>query len=147
VAAPIVTNLVRFGYHAQPTTLVASFSQALDPTAANNVGNYGLTSAGPDGRFGTRDDRNIALASAAYNAQANTVTLVPVQKNIPLRQLYRLGINGTPTAGLQNSGGMFLGGQGVGAPGTNFVQIFSGKILAGPNLMLKAGKSKAAAKV
>ena len=144
VAAPIVTKLVRFGYHAQPTTLVASFSQTLDASAASNVGNYVLTSAGADGRFGTRDDKNIKLASAIYNAGANTVTLGLVQKNIPLRQLYRLAITGTPTSGLQNTGGVFLGGQGIGAPGTNYVQIFSGKILAGPNLLLKSSKGKSA---
>ena len=142
VAAPVVTKLVRYGYHAQPTTLVASFSQTLDASAASNVGNYLLTSAGVDGRFGTRDDKNIRLASAIYNAGANTVTLGLVQKNIPLRQLYRLAITGTPTAGLQNTGGTFLGGQGIGAPGTNYVQIFNGKILAGPNLLLKNSKVK-----
>jgi hypothetical protein len=142
VAAPIVTSLKRYGYHAQPTTLVATFSQTLDAAAAGNVGNYVLTSAGADGRFGTRDDRNIALASAGYNAQAKTVTLGLVQKNIPLRQLYRLAITGTPTAGLQNTGGTFLGGQGIGAPGTNYIQIFNGKILAGPNLLLKNSKVK-----
>jgi hypothetical protein len=142
VAAPIVTSLKRYGYHAQPTTLVATFSQTLDAAAAGNVGNYVLTSAGADGRFGTRDDRNIALASASYNAQAKTVTLGLVQKNIPLRHLYRLSINGTPTSGLQNTGGMFLGGQGVGAPGTNYVQIFSGKILAGPNNLLNSKSKK-----
>jgi len=142
VAAPIVTSLKRYGYHAQPTTLVATFSQTLDAAAAGNVGNYVLTSAGADGRFGTRDDRNIALASAGYNAQAKTVTLGLVQKNIPLKHLYRLSINGTPTAGLQNTGGTFLGGQGVGAPGTNYVQIFSGKILAGPNNLLNSKSKK-----
>ena len=84
------------------------------------------------------------MASAIYNAGANTVTLGLVQKNIPLRQLYRLAITGTPTAGLQNPGGTFLGGQGVGAPGTNYVQIFSGKILAGPNQLLKSSKGKSA---
>ncbi|MEI7922341.1 MAG: FG-GAP-like repeat-containing protein [Planctomycetota bacterium] len=142
VAAPVVTKLVRYGYHAQPTTLVASFSQSLDASAASNVGNYVLTSAGADGRFGTRDDKNVPLASAIYNAGANTVTLGLVQKNIPLRQLYRLAITGTPTSGLQNTGGTFLGGQGIGAPGTNYVQIFNGKILAGPNLLLKNSKVK-----
>lgn len=144
VAAPIVTKLVRYGYHAQPTTLVASFSQTLNASAASNLDNYVLTSAGADGRFGTRDDKNIKLASAIYNAGANTVTLGLVQKNIPLRQLYRLAITGTPTSGLQNTGGVFLGGQGIGAPGTNYVQIFSGKILAGPNLLLKSSKGKSA---
>ncbi|MFM8724809.1 MAG: hypothetical protein ACKON9_06760, partial [Planctomycetaceae bacterium] len=140
VAAPVVTNLARYGYHAQPTTLVASFSQPLDATAAGNVANYMLVSAGADGRFGTRDDKNIPLASASYNTASNSVTLRLVQKNIPLRHVYALSINGTPTAGLQNGQGVYLGGQGVGAPGTNYVQIFSGKILAGPNNLMKTTK-------
>ena len=137
VAAPIVTSLVRYGYHAQPTTLVASFSQPMNATSADNVANYMLVSAGADGRFGTKDDKNIALASASYNAGSNSVTLRLVQKNIPLRHIYALSINGTPTSGLQNTGGGYLGGQGVGAPGTNYTQIFSGKILAGPSLLAK----------
>ncbi|MFM7130677.1 MAG: FG-GAP-like repeat-containing protein [bacterium] len=139
-AAPIVTGLKRYGYHAQSTTLVASFSQPMLPASANDVANYVLVSAGADGRFGTRDDKNIPLASASYNTASNSVTLRLVQKNIPLRHVYALSINGTPTAGLQNTGGVFLGGQGVGAPGTNYVQIFSGKILAGPNNLMKTTK-------
>ena len=139
-AAPVVTNLVRYGYHAQPTTLVATFSQPLDAASASNVANYVLTSAGADGRFGTKDDKNIALASASYNAGSNSVTLRLVQKNIPLRHVYALSINGTPISGLQNTGGVYLGGQGVGAPGTNFTQIFSGKILAGPNNLMNSAR-------
>ncbi len=103
-----------------------------------------LASAGADGRFGTKVDKNMPLASARYNATANSVTLRLVQKNIPLLHIYDLSINGTSTSGLQNPGGTFLGGQGVGAPGTNYVQIFSGKILAGPNQLLKSSKGKSA---
>ena len=142
-AAPVVTNLVRYGYHAQPTTLVATFSQPMNATSADNVANYVLTSAGADGRFGTKDDKKIALASASYNAGSNSVTLRLVQKNIPLRHVYALSVNGNPTAGLQNTGGVYLGGQGVGAPGTNFMQIFSGKILAGPNNLMNPAKKVA----
>ena len=42
VAAPTVQNLQRFGFHAQPTTFVLTFSTALDPATAQNVANYRL---------------------------------------------------------------------------------------------------------
>jgi hypothetical protein len=143
-AAPVVTGLARHGYHNQPTILVIAFSQDMDPQSAQNIGNYMLTAAGRDGRFGTRDDRNIPLASVAYDAAARTATLAPVPRSLPLQQLYRLTILGSPTTGLKNTTGVFLGGLGVGAPGTNAV-MFSGKeILAGPNRPSRAARTRTA---
>ena len=114
VAAPIVTKLVRYGYHVQPTTLVASFSRFKRRQLRSDIGWCGWPSW-----HTRRQEHSDASALPA-------------------------GHHGTPTSGLQNTGGVFLGGQGVGAPGTNFVQIFSGKILAGPNLLLKSSKVKSA---
>jgi hypothetical protein len=136
-AAPVVTDLARYGYHQQPTAIVVAFSQDMDSQAASLRSNYVLISPGRDGRFGTRDDRRIALASAIYDAATRTVTLTLVQTRLPLRQTCRLTVIGTPVTGLCNTTGVFLGGQGVGAPGTNFLRVFTGKqILAGPSRML-----------
>ena len=66
-AAPVVTSLVRYGYHNQPTILVAAFSQDMNAQSASNLANYVLTTAGRDGSFGTRDDVRIALRSAVYD--------------------------------------------------------------------------------
>ena len=38
-ASPTVVSLVRFGFHAQQTSLVLTFSTALNPTSAQNVNN------------------------------------------------------------------------------------------------------------
>jgi|GEM_PF-5844838 len=132
-AAPVVTRVSRYGYHAQPTVFVVSFSQPMDSRSASSLANYSLVMAGHDGVFGTRDDRNVALRSASYDSATNAVTLIPGQMNLPLHRQYRLTIDGQPNDGLRNVSGTYLGGQGVGAPGTNFVTTFGQEILAGPS--------------
>lgn len=143
-AAPTVTNLARYGYHNQPTVLVLAFSQGMNVASASNVKNYTLVSTGHDGIFGTRDDKSIALASAVYSTSQQAVTLASVLRNYPLRQKYRLTINGTPTSGLKSEIGTFLGGMGPGAAGTNYVRVFGPEVLAGPYSAAKAAAVKAA---
>jgi len=128
-AAPVVTSLVRYGYHNQPTSLVVAFSQDMNAQSASNLANYLLTTAGRDGRFGTRDDVRIALRSAVYDTVTHVVTLTPMARTIPLHRPYRLTVNGTPTQGLSSTTGIFLGGQGVASPGTNYVQVFGSEVL------------------
>ncbi|MDG3005035.1 FG-GAP-like repeat-containing protein [Paludisphaera mucosa] len=127
--APIVTSLARHGVHNQKTTLVVAFSQDMNPQSASSLANYVLTTAGRDGRFGTRDDVTVALASAVYDATARTVTLSPVARTLPLCRPYRLTIIGTPTQGLSSTAGTYLGGQGVASPGTNYVRVFGTEVL------------------
>jgi hypothetical protein len=45
--------------------------------------------AGRDKKFGARDDKRVALASATYDASAHTVTLIPNQafNTMQLQQL------------------------------------------------------------
>ena len=136
-AAPVVTNLARYGYHGQPTFFVVSYSQAMEPKSAANTSNYQLVMAGRDGIFGTRDDLRVAIKRVAYNSANQSSLIEPVQRALPLHQKYRLTIIGTPTAGVQNEAGTFLGGQGVGAPGTNYVTTFDSKALAGPSLLME----------
>ena len=120
-AAPTVVSLVRFGFHMQPTSLVLTFSTALDPTSAQNVNNYQiLTSQGVA----------IPVSSAVYDASALTVTLSPSQL-LSIHQSYQLTVIGVPPGGLQSAAGVPLAGTN-GTPGTNFVEAFSGDILAGP---------------
>jgi hypothetical protein len=137
-AAPVVTRVGRYGYHAQPTVFVVTYSQPMTEQSATNLSNYSLVMAGRDGIFGTRDDRNVPLRSAVYDAQTNGVTLIPMQRNVPLHQKYQLTIVSQPTTGVQNTSGVFLGGQGAGAPGTNFVTSFGREILSGPSVELMA---------
>jgi hypothetical protein len=123
VIAPTVTNLQRFGFHAQPTSFVISFSQAMDPTRAQNVANYRIVPVG-----GTRP---IKITRAVYDAATNTVTLFP-RNRVTLFRQFTLTINGTAPDGLTNASGVLLDGAGNGVPGSNYVQTFGRDILAGP---------------
>jgi Bacterial Ig domain len=91
---PCVTALRRFGFHAQPTFLVASFDAALDAAAAANPNNYRLVDLGPYRRLGTRDDRARSVRSASYDAATRTVTLAPRNSRLVCRRQYELRIAG-----------------------------------------------------
>ena len=62
-ASPTVTSVSRFGFHMHPTSVVLTFSAALDPARAEDVNNYQFVTMGGRGRNGnlvghvTRDPR------------------------------------------------------------------------------------------
>ena len=66
VTAPTVASLVRFGFHMQQTSLVLTFSTALNPTPAQNVNNYQIL---------TMNGTAIPISSAVYDPANLTVTL------------------------------------------------------------------------
>ncbi len=121
-AAPTVVSLVRYGFHMQPTSLVLTFSTALDPASAQNVANYQIMSS---------EGTLIPVSSAVYNASAMTVTLSPSQL-LNIHDVYQLTVNGMPPNGLTSSTGVALDGAGNGTSGTNYVTTISGQNLAGP---------------
>ncbi|WP_406696167.1 hypothetical protein V5E97_34780 [Singulisphaera sp. Ch08] len=133
VEPPTVTSIKRFGFHAQQTELVLTFSTDLDPDRASNASNYLLTLIGPRGRLGPR----IPFASLDYSPVTDAVTLHPVTR-LPLRQRYRLVVNGMAPNGLTSTSGMFLDGLGNGKPGSNYTRVFGVGILAGPNPRIRA---------
>jgi hypothetical protein len=57
--------------------IIIHFNGALADSQAANRNNYRLVSSGMDGRFGTWDDRRIALRSVVYDADAQSVILRP----------------------------------------------------------------------
>jgi hypothetical protein len=122
-AAPTVVSLLRFGFHAQQTSLVLTFSTALAAGPAQDVNNYQIM---------TENGTVIPVTSAVYDPTALTVTLSPAQR-LNLQSFYQLTVTGTTPGGLTSSTGVPLDGAGNGTPGTNFVKMFSGGILAGPN--------------
>ena len=126
---PTVTTLQRFGFHAQPTELVLTFSSAMDLTPAQVSLNYTLNPIGSNGHLGSR----IPIASAVYAPLSHTVTL-RFAKPVYLFRHYRLVVNGMPLAGLSSTSGVFLDGQGKGVPGTNYVKVFGRSILAGRSI-------------
>ncbi len=108
---PHVTNVQRFGFHAQPTTLVLRFNEALDPTRAQNVDNYRIV--GPNGV-------PVAITSAVYDATADTVTLFP-KTRLDLHKIYTLTVNGTGPQGVSDPVGNLLDGANNSLPGSDFV--------------------------
>jgi photosystem II stability/assembly factor-like uncharacterized protein len=126
---PTVANLQRFGYHAQPTSIVLTFSEPMDSDRAETLGNYTLVAPGQ----GHGRGRVIPLVSATYDSTAQTVTLVPNQL-LDLHRVYRLTVNGTAPTGLTNTSGVLLDGNGDGKPGGNYVAILRGFGLDEPKL-------------
>jgi large repetitive protein len=122
VAAPTVVSLARFGFHMQQTTLVLTFSSALDATPAEDVNNYQILATG---------GVVIPVSAAVYDPATLTVTLFPAHR-LNLHVFYQLTVNGTTPSGLTGATGVPLDGLGNGTSGTNFVRTFSGGILAGP---------------
>jgi uncharacterized repeat protein (TIGR01451 family) len=136
---PTVVSLQRFGYHAQSTILVLTFSEPLDAARAQDLANYHLTLIAHGGHLRLP----LRLTSAVYNATADTVTLHPA-KLLPLRFKYELVVNGSTPTGVSSSSGVLLDGVGNGVPGSDFVRVFGSGFLAGPNRALRTGPIRAA---
>jgi hypothetical protein len=122
-APPTVLGLRREGFHRLPTSLVLTFSEDMNPGPAQAVSNYRLVAPGRDRRFGTRDDRSIAISSATYSPRSRTVTLAPRQR-LNLHAVYQLTVNAGP-GGLTSTAGIPLAGKSD-QPGTDFVAVFQG---------------------
>ena len=121
---PTVLGLKRFGFHSQPTTLQLTFDKPLDPTTAQDVGNYRIT--GPSGS-------RVRIASVSYDPIALTVTISP-RGRLDLHHTYRLTVVGTPPTGVTDTAGNLLDGALTGHPGSNFVTTLTARNLvpAGP---------------
>jgi CSLREA domain-containing protein len=107
---PTVVSLDRFGIHMQPTVLVLTFNDGLDPTSARDMSNYKI--AGPDGR-------TVGISSVTFDPVANTVTIRPSEK-INLHHTYELTVFGTSVGGVKDAQGVYLDGANNGHPGSNY---------------------------
>jgi hypothetical protein len=127
---PTVTSLKRYGYHAQPTVLVLSFSEALDPATAEDVANYQIVTIDGPGRGGARAGHRTAVSQAVYDPGTQTVTLYPAER-LDVHNFYRLTVVGTGQSGVSDLSGRLLDGLGNGAPGSNYQAVISRAALAG----------------
>ena len=100
-----VESVKRYGIHMQPTVLVVSFNEALDPASAMNLRNYRIT--GPAGR-------SVRIRSAVFDAATNTVTLRPADR-INLHHTYHLTLVGVGPDGIRNTQGELLDGADTGS--------------------------------
>ncbi len=105
---------------AKQTTVVLTFSEELDRTRAASLANYRLVTPGRDKRFGTRDDKVVALLSATYDSTARTVTLV-LRKKLTVSGQYQLTVDGTSAGGVADLVGNLLDGDHDGRVSGNFV--------------------------
>ncbi len=123
LTGPTISNVLLPNPKAKTTPLLLTFSQDLDLASAVNLANYILVTAGPDKRFGTKDDKKIALRSATYNPITHTVTLLP-RKKLSVGVKYRLTVNGTSASGVEDLAGNLLDANLDGRVSGNYVDIF-----------------------
>jgi hypothetical protein len=107
---PKVDLVQRFGVHMQPTVLVITFNEALDPASAVNLNNYKI--ADPAGRA-------VRIRSAVFDAATNTVTLRPAER-VNLHHTYHLTLVGTGPDGIRNTQGALLDGADSGSADSDY---------------------------
>jgi uncharacterized repeat protein (TIGR01451 family) len=117
---PTVIGLRRFGFHHMRTTLVLTFSAALDPTRAQDPANYALI--GPLPRH-----RDIPIVSAVYNPSKHSIKLSPIHRlNVHNWYHYRLSVSGIATTGLTDASRTLMDGDHDGKPGGDYIVTFHG---------------------
>jgi streptogramin lyase len=108
---PQVTSLQWLAFNQSSSTIILTFNEPLYAPRANTLSNYRLTNfAG----------KKIALSSANYNAQTNSVTL-RLKQAVGVHQFYTLNVAGTGVAPLADNDGRLLDGGYTGYSGSNFV--------------------------
>jgi hypothetical protein len=115
----------------QPTTLVLTFSTALDAASATDVSNYRITTLGGHGRGGTLVGHTTAIKKAVYDPSTFSVTLVPADR-LDIHNRYRLTVNGTTRTGVRDPSGLLLDEKVSGDPGSNYVANITCHTLSGP---------------
>jgi hypothetical protein len=135
-----VGSVQRFGFHAQPTSLVLTFNGSLDPVRAETASNYQII--GPGGRV-------VAISSATYDSVAHTVTLAP-QQQLNLHQSYQLTVVGTGSGGINDTAGRLLDGAGTGHSGSDYHtvvtaanMVFGSAVPGGPSRLARLRKAVA----
>ena len=115
-----VVNVQRFGVHLQPTLVVLSFDQPLDPATVQTLANYKIT--------GPSDSKNpgavIPIESATYNRITQMVTLRLAQR-LDVHHPYQLTV-----VGLKSNQGALLTGTN-GQAGGAYLTILDRSQLAG----------------
>ena len=130
-APPRVVTVQRFGFHAQPTSLVLTFGAPLDPATAQNVADFKIVTLGGRGREGSRLGHVTLVRDAVYDPATWSVTLHPAAR-LDIHNFYRLTVDGAGARGLTGRTGLHLDGNAGSDPGSNYVVVITGKLLAGP---------------
>jgi hypothetical protein len=108
------------------TAIILRFSEPMNAGSVENKNNIILMDAGIDHIFANKNDRKIAIKSAAYRSSDNSVTLV-LKRPDSLKNSIRLTVNAQPPSGVAAADGQFLNSSASGAPGSNAVIYFGAK--------------------
>jgi hypothetical protein len=107
---PTIDAVKRYGIHMQPTVVVVTFNDPLDPTSAVNLNSYRITDS---------SGRQVRIASAVFDAETNSVTLRTASR-INLHHTYHFTVMGTGQNAVRNTQGILLDGANTGSPGSNY---------------------------
>ena len=127
---PTVTRVVRYGFHNQATLLVVSYSEAIAPDTATNLGNYRVTISPRDHIFGNADDRTVAISRAFYNEATHQVTL-RLARRLGANRPFRLSVFGNQ-GGITDTAGTLLDGDKNGTPGGTSNTVVRRSSIVGP---------------
>ncbi|WP_165075326.1 SdrD B-like domain-containing protein [Paludisphaera rhizosphaerae] len=119
-----VSSLTRSGFRRAPTSLTLGFSGPLDPSTSQDASNYRIEVVSPRGRT----IRAVRVASASYDAAAQTVTLGFRRRLYPFAR-YRITVNGSTPGGVADASGRLIDGAGTNRPGSDYVRTFNRSIL------------------
>ncbi len=123
LTSPEITSVVPPSTKDKKQVIVLTFSEDLNSARAALLANYRLVTAGRDKKFGTKDDKIIALRSVTYNVATRSVTLMP-RKKLSLGVNYRITVDGTSAHGVDDLAGNLLDNDRDGHESGNYVQIF-----------------------
>ncbi len=126
---PLVMSLQRFGYHSQPTVLVLTFNEGLDPATASNAANYRIVRLGPHAKSGYA----IAIDRIAYDPAARTVSLHTLRR-LNVHDRFELIVDGTSTHAVGDRALHALDGDKTGKAGSDYVGQIDWSAIAGPSL-------------
>ena len=107
-----------FGAESPRGSPIGGGAGIIDPTRASDSSNYAVTTAGPDGWFGTADDRPVPLRSATVDAASRRVTLLP-KGPLALGRFYRV-VDADGPGGLLDADGQPIDGDGDGRSGGDY---------------------------
>ncbi|HLH46248.1 MAG TPA: PKD domain-containing protein, partial [Acidimicrobiales bacterium] len=121
-SAPVTLQVIQLTTKKRATgAIVLIFSGPLDPGSAGDLANYQVLDPGHDRRFGTRDDKRIALKKADYDATRHAVSLRPRRRLVISRAL-RLIVSTGP-GHLRDASGRPVDGNNDGVPGGDIVSL------------------------
>jgi uncharacterized repeat protein (TIGR01451 family) len=120
--APHIIGVFPTPLHGSVVALNLLFDTPINILQANDTRNYVLSTAGPDGRFGTGDDVFVPIKSASLNQATRLVTIL-LARPVPLGTLLRAVVAGPGSPGFQDVNGNQLDGDNDGQPGGAYTTI------------------------